>query len=243
MIAIKSDLCEATTGKGTNCTFRHKHFSAVSSRNLCTIHFKKEENDHIDALAAAQTIVDKKKPFLTVDEIGLPTDKLSAKTFNKLVRHLKKGPKASDRAVEGHIYIYSIASEQGMDYWKVGMTNKDADARLKEWETAHKVRILKRASFKVKTGTAFVERAIHLYLSYCRMLRTPVTEDKKLMYSVWYETNQVIEDVHYDTLLLSNMYDSPKKLQEAMVVKKKHKEWFCAPIEDVLNVVNKITNL
>jgi hypothetical protein len=239
MIAIKSDLCEATTGKGTNCTFRHKHFSAISSRNLCTIHFKKEENDNIDKLTLASA---KDEPYLTVETLGLPTDKLSKKALNKLIRHLKKGPKASDKAVEGHIYIYSIASEQGMDYWKVGMTNKDADERLKEWETHHKVRILKRASFKVKTGTAFVERTIHLYLSYCRMLRTPVTEDKKLMYSVWYETNQVIEDVHYDTLL--TMYDdSPKKLREAMVVKKKHKEWFCAPIENVLNVVNKITSL
>ncbi|MBX9636943.1 MAG: GIY-YIG nuclease family protein [Nitrosomonas sp.] len=230
-------LCEAITGKGTQCTKKHKHFSAISARNLCTIHLKKEQNDHIDKLATEQHLTVASQH--TIESIGLSVKLLSSKAKNKLMKHLKKGLKASDGT--GEIYIYHLANEQGMNYWKVGMTKKDADTRLKEWENEHKMRILKRAAFKVKRGTLFVERTIHLYLSYCRMLRCPVDQGKT-MYSVWYESNNPIEDVHFETLL--DLYDGDEvEMRKAMVGKKKHKEWFFAPIEEILHIVNKITAL
>ena len=282
-------ICEATKTKGGKCTNKSKKFSAISNRNLCMIHFNQEERKFLDSKGstpAARSAAGVEESESTEAALSPPTPArsagvggdaavaeaflnfsfppaLSAGGKRKLIIHLQKKPKQSDGP--GNIYIYSLAAEQGMDYWKIGMTKKDTDERLKEWETQHGVRILKRAEFHVKHGRAHIERMIHLALVYCRMIRksaaaapseaaaprrplmedvSPKTSDRAQrgrMFSVWYETGKPVYDRHYDQLM--EEYESVEDLQKAIVRNKSHKEWFCAPIEEVLKIVNACISL
>lgn len=231
--------CEALTNKGTRCTRIGKNFSAISQRNLCKQHYDKDQRDFIDDAAkreAEQCSVEEKqvkqdqRPTVAAFSQKI-TDKLSTSQLRKLEQHLLSEPKASDSA--GCIYIYSMSNEQGMNYWKVGTTKKEGDARLKEWDKLHKARILKRAVFKVEKNHNYIEKAIHLMLAYARMRRMPV-KDENVMLSQWYHGSKAyIEDKNFDYLMAK--YET----FEAMLAqreKKHHKEWFAAPIEEVEDV-------
>lgn len=231
--------CEAFTQKGTKCSKGGKYFSAISQKNLCKVHLNKEQSDLMDAAALKEQEKLTPQEFfdqqLTLDKFNISTRRLSEKQLTKLKRHLQKQPKASDG--EGHIYIYSLANEQGLDYWKVGTTKKEADDRLKEWESEHRVRILKKAAIKVKSKHKYIERLIHLYLAYCRMIRMPI-KDEKVLLSKWYaDGGKLIEDRHYRELL--EKYETVEKVLEKRA-KKHYQEWFCAPIETIMQVVEEV---
>ena len=245
---MKAVKCEAFTQKGTRCSKNGKCFSAISQKNLCTQHKNKEDADMLDQAAEKekekQTVEDVLQKQLTVEKFDIPTRRLSEVQLSNLKRHLQKQAKASDGP--GHIYIYSLANEQGMEYWKVGTTKKDADERLKEWETEHGVRILKKAAVKVNGKHKYIERLIHLYLAYCRMIRMPI-KDEKVMLSKWYSLSRrrgaaetidgMIEDRHYQDLI--EKYKTLEAVLEKRA-KKHHQEWFCAPIETIMQVVEEV---
>lgn len=214
--------CQAITLKGAACSRSGAHTSTVSGKHLCT--------QHLNVEAKARVIVIKD----VWAELGLvtPSKKLTQKALNKLKRKL--GNTTSDRGGEGSIYVYSIASEAGSNYYKVGMTEKEADERLAEWAKTHKARILKKCVFKVEKNVKLIERIIHLYLDYCRMYRTPTNDNKeKLFRSVYKVTGEIIDD------------EQNKKIgkDKRLVANNKFVEWFHAPITDIKTVIESVVNV
>ncbi len=210
-------LCEATKLDSKQCTRTSVTQNASTGKHLCTQHAKK----------AGTTI---KEPW---QELGLiaPSEKIGQKALGKLRRRLRNTKK--DRGGSGSIYVYYIATEAGLDYWKVGMTKKDADERLNEWQKTHKARVLKKCEFKVDQSVLFIERIVHLYLDHCRMHRTPTADGKETLFrSVYSATGELIDD------------DQDKKIgtDERLVAKNKHVEWFNAPITEVKSVIESIVN-
>jgi len=215
--------CDFVTAKGTQCTRSNtKLFKGVP---CCTQHYNVASKKSADAPITTKT----PEPWVSL-QLSAPFASNGSKTIQKIRRKLQSGPKATDGP--GTIYIYSIHSESKLNYWKIGMTERDVDTRMNEWATEHKnKKIVLERTFIVKQNHAFIERVIHLYLAYCRMYRYP---HKSGFHSTWYlDPDEIIND--------GQQLTSTKNHE--LVARRKHVEWFCAPIEKIYEVIKPIISI
>lgn len=159
-----------------------------------------------------------KEPWKT---LGLPdpSKELRVSVLKRLGTRLNRGPKLSDSS--GYLYVYSLASEEGLNYWKVGMTTRTVTERKKEWQAKHPgFTLVMKEYYHVPTkAVRCLERVVHLYLDHRRMHRYPVLEGKDLI-SVWSATGAEIED---------DASRRAKGKKERLVATTKMVEWFCLP--------------
>ena len=205
--------CEAETKKGKVCSKSAVAKSTVSGKNLCTLHLKLEP--------------DAQEPWVEL-KLMAPSTENRKLVLAKIRRKLRS---TKDGGGSGSIYIYAIASEVDLNYWKVGMTERTADERLSEWSDEHKARIIKMSEYRVEHSVKLVERLVHLYLDYCRMYRTPCGHGCFL--SVLSATGKVIEDKQYEKI----------KDEGRPAAKNKHVEFFNAPLEDIKAVIEAIVGV
>jgi ADP-heptose:LPS heptosyltransferase len=64
--------------------------------------------------------------------------------------------------------------------------------------------------------------------------------DAKLFFSEWYELKKPIKDRHYDALI--DLYKTEEEIRKVLA-KKRHKEWFNAPIERIMHFVEHVVSL
>lgn len=168
---------------------------------------------------------------------GLPDPEiklLRTKVLKKLRQKLCSGPSQKSDST-GHIYVYSLASENGRNYWKIGMTTQTVKERQKQWQSKHgdgHTLVLKKSYEVPVKATKFLERVIHLYLDHRRMYRYPISvETQHLLVSIWSATGVDIQDKDW-------------KIWEKSGVKKsaagKMIEWFCLPWEDVSSLIDAL---
>jgi hypothetical protein len=206
--------CTAITKKGTRCTFKRK-----GGKDVCGIHAKGK------APSTPET------PTRARGEIIIPQENLKS-VVSKIRTKLKRGP-TKDDAKGGSIYVDRMARETGLNYWKVGMTDRTADKRMNEWESTHKDRIIRVDRYVLTKNHLLAERLIHLCLDYCRMYRYPsYGKDGTYFKSVWKRTGKVIQDAQLAKI---------DKDQRA-VAKNKHVEWFCCDKETLDEVVQSVVH-
>jgi len=152
-----------------------------------------------------------------------PSDLNSARTIRRISARIVRGPRVKD-TTGGAIYIYSLSTEPGMNYWKVGMTSRTADKRLKEWASQHReAKVIKHADYRVDKHVKYVESLIHLYLDHCRMYRYPLEKGSAKFRSYWKTTGELIDDKQVPG--------------DRLVAKNKHTEWFYASLHEIKRVV------
>lgn len=157
---------------------------------------------------------------------------LKRSVVNKIKRKLTSGPKESDGS--GTIYVYMLDGECGMNYFKVGMTQRnDVNKRLKEWTSNHQQDIILVATFKVTLGIKWVERVVHLMLDYCRLHRYPSNSIKNCYKSVYSASGRVVKDEHWKSI----QKEDPT---ERFVAKNKHVEWVFLPKTEVIDVITQV---
>lgn len=145
-----------------------------------------------------------------------PLNGLNTKAVEKkIITKVKRGPRQTDGY--GHIYVYYLDSDPKDSYYKIGMTERDVDVRLKEWKGSK----LKK-SFRV-ANRKYAERLIHLYLDYRRVYRYK-QEDGSLA-SFWKDTGKPVTD------------SDSKGKQEGRT---KQIEWFFVPFQDVERICKAI---
>ncbi len=147
---------------------------------------------------------------------------------HKIRTLLNRGPKKGDG--KGIIYIYYLKSET-WSYWKIGRTSRTVEQRMKEWSDFHGETVVLHCYYTVEKNQKFVERLIHLYLSYCRLGRIPYTDDQgvRKMHTTLVDTAAVLHD--------GQQASDPRKM---LVAKHKLTEWFCEDISVILHVVDHI---
>lgn len=211
----KKNKCQSTTQKKTQCTR-----NAVEGSDKCAQHGGKAKELNSNETKA----------------LGLPAvpKETQGNVVKKIQRLIQKDLSSSQAKTTagGYVYIYRLAHETGLNYWKIGMTDREVDKRMKEWEGTLRCRVLCVKEYKLKKNHAYCERLIHLYLDYCRMYRYPAEAkkgDKHVLFkSKWYRSGEWIDD------------DQGREIDERLVAKNKHVEWFCAPLAEILKVVQAI---
>lgn len=225
--------CTATTLKGKKCPYKASVLHPVSKKPICGIHYKQ----HLKTLPSAPAEVDTSKKNLDPQpwralKLPDPSPSLRTNVRKRLVRRLNRGPrKATDSA--GYMYAFYLTSETGKDYWKVGMTTRAPEDRLKEWQSSlphHNVQ-LKKAFYVPGPCVEFVERVVHLYLDHCRLHRYPVLEGRWLI-SKFSATGAVVKDEHWTAV--------QNEAQERVVARRKQVEWFCAPWPAVHDLIVQV---
>lgn len=97
---------------------------------------------------------------------------------------------------------------------------------MSEWSSKHTLQVY--TTFKVdKHDVHWVEQLIFMYLAYCRLYRYPHKQGYQSVYML--KPGDVIQDGQQCA-----------KGDERLVAKNKQIEWFCAPIEEILAVVEPI---
>lgn len=244
--------CTATTQKGTPCPYKGKHVHPETQKRLCGIHYKPAPapapappakpkqvlllleqlppNPLVVAPALSKKPVDP-HPWVAL-KLPAPDPKLRKAVCGRLVTRLNRGPNwKSDTA--GYIYVFWLRGETGLDYWKIGMTQRTPEDRLKEWRAAmpgHELQV--KQVFAVDAACVkFVERVVHLYLDHCRMHRYPV--GRRLL-SKWSATGAEIRDADWHAL------QPTLKAGERVVAMHKMVEWFCAPWSTVQVLIEHV---
>lgn len=178
--------------------------------------------------------------------LGMPQPhaKNDRRALQKLRAKLRAPLPASQNNEEGYIYVYGIAGERALNYWKVGMTARaDAHARVDEWRRAHNKRhaVVLRNQFHTRHPKR-VERVIHLYLAYCRMYRYEYEEEdigngcavsgavSSKFHSVWARDGAVVED--------GQQLEAPTP--HALAATRKHVEWFCEEYAHIRGVIESV---
>ncbi len=256
--------CTAFTAQGKQCSK-----NAKPGQPYCGVHV---------AVAAKQTkLADVKdvEPW-TLKGLPVPDERNPKRLVQKIRTLLHKGPKKDDGA--GYIYVYYLKSDQknttkdspsnnsknnptsdlvknSINYWKIGRTKRSVDKRMEEWSEVHGEPVQLECFYQLSANHEFVERLIHLYLSYCRMGRIPYEDGgnicncflkcprgcslectlifcfslthlgKKKMHSTWEYLGDVIDD---------GQQTSDLKL---LVAKNKHTEWFCDSFRTIVEAV------
>lgn len=207
------DRCAGIKKDGKQCENHGKHIEAVSQRRFCGHHVKqmKEEKEEKK----------EKKPISSSSTLPPPSTQLRLAVAEKLKTRLLRGPAAKSDS-PGYLYVYSLAGEEGMNYWKIGMTTRTMTERKKEWQSKHPnhTLVLKEYYYLPTPVIKFLERVVHLYLDHKRMYRYPVG---KLLISVWSATGEQIHDANW------KQQKEPAKLKALG----KMIEWFCIPWEEV----------
>lgn len=150
----------------------------------------------------------------------------AAKNNPKVIKkiHTKHRQGLPKEKTPGYIYIFYLEHEKGNNFWKIGMTERTAKERLKEWTEKYnnKVKVVQEKLYK-SDYCKFMERVIHLYLDYCRMHRYPLeTEDSIKFHSIYSATGKVIEALDGE---------------ERLVAKDKNTEFFHAPLKEIVKVI------
>ena len=170
----------------------------------------------------------------TATVAGLPAlpSENGAKINAKITKLLKREPPTSGNG-GGSIYVYRMARETGLNYWKVGMTERSVDKRMREWEKTHKDRVICVDRFLLTNNVALAEELIHLYLDYCRMYRSPSESDTDgtLFRSTWFRSGELIKDAQWEKI---------QSQKERLVASKKHNEWFCCEKKTLDAVVHAV---
>lgn len=196
---------------GLNCTRK-----AVSGKELCSQHAK---------LGSTVTKKGDVPIWLTL-ELPAPSPSNSASVMQKIKTRLKRGPKKTDTC--GWIYIYSLSTENGLNYYKIGRTNRRVTTRMKEWADVHgkSTSIVLHDQYQITTCTVdFCERLIHKYLAYCNMYRY---KHEKGYHSTWAVNGKVLQD--------------GQQCEERLVAKNKNVEWFCADLQAIVQVVKPLVD-
>ena len=211
-------LCEIYTASGKQCSrARTKVEKGVS---YCTQHYKKRAD-------TSKISIKEPEPWTTLGILA-PYEANGVRILQKIRSKLKAGPDKTDR--KGFIYIYHLAQERHLDYWKIGRTEKSVDERMDQWQAEHNGhRVVLSRKYEVKYNK-FAEALIHLYLAYCRMHRYPF---EKGFHSVWaLDPDEVIEDGQ----------EIPKadRGKHKIVAMHKHIEWFKCKRDEMLDVTDTI---
>lgn len=229
--------CAATVkSTGHRCSYKGKFVDAKTKKHYCGHHYQNNRVDNQPILKPKLTpppLPAKSEPVavVVVDQTpwktrGLPepSGELRLSVKRRLRNRINRGPKSNDST--GHLYVYSLASEQGNNYWKVGMTTRsDLQDRLKEWKSKHPHdTVVLKHSYQVDVkAVRCLERVVHLYLDHKRMYRYPVMGGKHLV-SIWSATREEIDDGG------RRAWSKKEKLSAAG----KMVEWFCLPWETEL---------
>lgn len=158
------------------------------------------------------------EPWIAL-KLPAPAEGNGKRNIQKIRTKLRNGPRKTDTA--GTIYVYCLESERkrNLNYWKIGRTSRELDVRLSEWKHEHDDPIVLEFSIQAERNVAFVERLIHLYLAYARMIRYPQTKGNGF-HSVWFlDPDEVIEE------------------GKDRIAKNKHIEWFCLPINEAIDLI------
>jgi hypothetical protein len=216
----KQRCCGLLKGTSKQCSNNGKYVDQKTGKHYCGHHYKKGDTKPVplpsrdcEPTRPSQAV---KEPWKT---LGLPdpSKELRVSVLKRLVTRLNRGPKSNDSS--GYLYVYSLASEEGLNYWKVGMTTRTVTERKKEWQAKHPgFTLVMKEYYHVPTkAVRCLERVVHLYLDHKRMHRYPILGGKAL-FSVWSATGAEIDD---DA--------SRKRKEERLVATTKMVEWFCLP--------------
>lgn len=232
------DKCQATTKKNRQCSFNPR-----PGEVFCGIHLKQRHAPQAPvALVApvapeAQTKPKANDPAKAppLGDLTLPN---SPRIIKQIAAKLKAKPAKADAAKGGYIYIYRLANETHLNYWKVGMTRKDVDSRMSQWEAKHKGRVICVARYHLTRNVAYAERLCHLYLDYCRMNRYPCEitaqgaqgETRTVFKSTWYRSGRLVDD------------EQSRLVEGRVVARNKHHEWFACEWEHLEHVVSELVD-
>lgn len=216
--------CEAITEEGRQCSRVHK--AQHNGYFYCNQHLLMWKRK-----SKSMSRIHDVEPWVQY-QLPVPYESNPGRIMQKIRTRLKNGPKASEMRQPGHIYVYYLEGEEPNNYWKIGMTGRNVDKRLGEWEEELKGSlIILKASYALPRYTKFIEKLIHLYLSYCNIHRYPYVDAKSgqtRMHSLYsLPPNEILEDGQ-------NMKDKSQRLN-AM---KKHVEWFKEDWDEVEKVVS-----
>jgi len=202
--------CEAIKQDGEQCTRYPK-----DGKPLCS--------QHRNMTNTKVTVVKTPDPW-TLLKLPEPDERNGKRYIQKIRTHLKK-PKTEKPQKGGYIYIYFLPREKKLQYWKIGYTERTVEERMREWSAKYTLEVY--TTFKVENDVQYIEALIHLYLTYCRIYRYPNKHGYQSVYKL--KPSCVIKDGQ------ENREDD-----ERLVAKNKEIEWFCAPIREILNVVEPI---
>lgn len=241
--------CAATVkSTGKQCTYNGKYKDAATEKHYCGHHRLKPKPKVSDA---KRDVEPKRKPAVSVTvsvavsvtpwkslRLPEPSKELRLSVLRRLRNRINRGPKQSDTT--GYLYVYSLADEVGLNYWKIGMTSRDdLEIRLKEWQSKHAGHtiVLKRSYRMEVKATRCLERVVHLYLDHKRMYRYQVSAPNgTYLVSIWSATGDPIDDAGRRTWISGA--DPKQRLHSSG----KMVEWFCLPwseLEPLLNVLVK----
>lgn len=238
--------CEATVkSTGIRCSYKGKFVDTKTKKHYCGHHYQKpktpvwqprlspppppSQRDNEPKRPETKAVVSQ-TPWIS---LGLPTPspELRLITLRKLRNRINRGPRNKSNDGGGHLYVYSLAHEDGRDYWKIGMTKRsNLDNRMKEWRSkhvGHTVVLKKSYAINDSATVKHLERVVHLYLDHKRMYRYFVPNG---IVSVWAATRQEIDDE--DRRVWNASKSRPDERPSA---KGKMIEWFCLPWEEELS--------
>jgi len=187
--------------------------NATSGKKVCKQHEKAKTTTTIITVKTAE-------PWTL---LGLPEpDPRNGKRYIQKIRTFLNSSKGEKKG--GYIYIFFLPREKKLSYWKIGYTERTVEERIREWSTKYPLEVYK--TFKIENGVQYYESLIHLYLTYCRIYRYPHENGYQSVYKL--NPSAVIQD------------GQQIKDDERLVAKNKEIEWFCAPIRDILGVIEPI---
>ena len=214
--------CETITSSGKQCT-RAKTKMDENGVAYCTQHYKMRSNP-------TKSTVKETEPW---DKLNLidPFHANGSRVLQKIRSRLKAGPDKKKDG-KGHIYIYHLAHERHLNYWKIGRTKQSVDTRMQQWQDEHKKRrVVLFRQYSVQYNK-HVESLIHLYMAYCRMHRYPYKDG---FHSVWaLDPTEVIED--------GQQIPKEDRDKHKTVAMHKHIEWFKCKEAELLQVVEQLCN-
>lgn len=213
--------CEIMTNGGKQCS--RPRTKTVNGTSYCTQHYKSRKDK-------TKLSIKDMEPWVQLGIVA-PFESNGARVLQKIRSKLKAGPAASDG--KGYIYIYHLAHERHLDYWKIGRTEQTVDSRLKQWQEEHKGhRVVLSRKYEVPYNK-WAESLIHLYLAYCRMHRYPYG---KGFHSVWaLDPNEVIQD--------GQEVPVDQRGKHKIAAMHKHIEWFKCKREEMLEVTDAICDV
>ena len=201
---LTMDRCNGKTGKGKTCKR-----AASSKSKFCWQHQPKiGDNEWVLSVFLGQAFP--------------PRENLSIKTRKALNTLVRRGP-AQKSDGTGYVYIFSFTHDCTPKMWKIGMTKRAIEIRMKEWrlETKHLtlgVIKLERAIYVRKAK--FAERVLHRYFDDVRVYRY---EHERSLVSIRKSDRSLISKVKDETA-------------ETWKKGKKHVEWF--QLEDTETVIS-----
>lgn len=215
--------CIAIKADGEQCT-RNASMIESKSKNYCKQHAKSNQTKKLSTVEAVEPWVLLKFPE--------PDARNGKRYIQKIRTHLNKSTSSCSKkdSQSGFIYIFCLSHERKLNYYKIGYTERTVEERLEEWGEKHSALEL-CACFRVNSNAQRKESLIHLYLAYCRMYRYPY-ESGTGFHSVYKLSGEIIEDGQENT-----------DEKERLIAKNKEIEWFCAPLDEILKVVEGILKI